>query len=96
MKSLGPPPKRNHESYFNWVWTKRPLRKGYDDYIRHASDFVSISGSHPNYFEELIRRHITWWRGSPVRVSSSNEARDMGMAIKLEEIPTNLPGPRRG
>ncbi|KAE9380011.1 hypothetical protein N431DRAFT_324088, partial [Stipitochalara longipes BDJ] len=67
MKSLGPPPERNHRSYFNWIWKRKPLEKGYDNYIYHASDFVSITGKHSNYFEELIRRHITWWRGSPIR-----------------------------
>lgn len=71
LKSLGTSPERNHHSYFNWIWRKKPLGKGYDDYIFHASDFVSISGNHSNYFEELVRRHITRWRGSPVRVSSS-------------------------
>ncbi len=69
MKSLGPPLERNHRSYFNWIWRKKPLGKGYDDYIYHASDFVSLTGKDSNYFEELIRRHITWWRGSPIRVS---------------------------
>lgn len=79
LKSLGPPPERNHYSYFNWIWRNKPLSKGYYDYIYHASDFVSLSGSRSSYFEELIRRHITWWRGSPIR---------KWIKIKEEEMPT--------
>ncbi|KAH8799915.1 hypothetical protein F5882DRAFT_514544 [Hyaloscypha sp. PMI_1271] len=78
LKSLGPPLERNHRSYFNWIWRNKPLSKGYYDYIYHASDFVSLSGSRSNYFEELVRRHITWWRGSPIRKWIKTE----------EEMPT--------
>jgi hypothetical protein len=71
LKTLGPPPERNYHSYFNWIWRKKPLGRGYDDYIFHESDFVSILGNRSNYFEELVRCHITKWRGSPLRVSNS-------------------------
>jgi len=67
VQGLSKPPRRNHRSYFNWIWTNKPLYGGYYDYIYHASDFVSSSGGRPNYFEELIRDHMDWWPGSPIR-----------------------------
>jgi hypothetical protein len=80
MQSLGPPPERNHRSYFNWIWKRKPLGTGYYDYIYHASDFVKTSGTKSNYFEDLIRDHMAWWRGSPIRTF---------MKIKEEVKPTS-------
>jgi hypothetical protein len=68
LQALGKPPERNHRSYFNWIWTNKPLYKGYDDYIYHASDFVISSGKRPNYSEELIRDFMDTWPGSSLKV----------------------------
>ena len=83
LQSLGPPPERNHRSYFKWIRSKKPLGKGYYDYIYHATDFVKTSGTNSNYFEELIRGHIDQWRGSPIRVRNPlMVARNIGIDVE--------------
>lgn len=69
MQALGRPPARNHQSYFNWIRSNAPFRRGYDDYILHVDDFLAINGNRSNFFEDAIRNHVNRWPRSPLKVS---------------------------
>jgi hypothetical protein len=58
MQALGPPPARNHLSYYNWIWKTKPLARGYDDFIFHKEDFVAVIPSQSNFFEDKIRNSM--------------------------------------
>ncbi|KUJ23405.1 uncharacterized protein LY89DRAFT_663846 [Mollisia scopiformis] len=67
MQNLGQVTKRNHLSYWNFIWTTKPLFDGYWDYIYYADDFVNLSGNRPNEFHEFIQSHMVNNRWSPIR-----------------------------
>lgn len=66
IRALGKTSKRDHRTLFNWVWTKQPLDKGYNNFIYHNGDFVSVGkGSEQGnvmrrstYIEDKIRAHV--------------------------------------
>lgn len=61
MQALGKPPKRDFLAFFNWYHKHPQLAIGYDDFIYHADDFLSMSGSHSNFFEGFLRGHLKHW-----------------------------------
>ncbi|PVH80173.1 hypothetical protein DL98DRAFT_515661 [Cadophora sp. DSE1049] len=61
VQALPRPSSRNHRSVFNWIWTNKPLAKGYDDFIFFANDMVTTKVCGPNYFEDFIKEHVHTW-----------------------------------
>jgi len=43
VRALGQPPTRHHLELFYYMWGKKPLAEGKDDFIFHAEDFVSAA-----------------------------------------------------
>lgn len=76
LRALGKTSQRDHRTLFNWIWTKRPLDRGYDNFIFHADDFVSVTKcsergrllERNTYFEDKIRSHIARFPKSPLKV----------------------------
>lgn len=68
MQALGRATKRNHESVFNWIWTHKPLNKGYDDFIYYADDMLAMEGNGTNYFEKFIQENVKTWPWSIFKV----------------------------
>ncbi|KAH7308753.1 hypothetical protein BKA65DRAFT_172882 [Rhexocercosporidium sp. MPI-PUGE-AT-0058] len=60
-QGLARPSQRNHYSVFNWIWTNKPLDKGFDDFIFFAYDMVTTKTAGTNYFEEFIEDNIHTW-----------------------------------
>jgi hypothetical protein len=57
---------------FNYVFTKKPLHKGYDDFIFHDQDFVSApkfsEQGRSTYYGDLVRAHVAKYPKSPLKV----------------------------
>lgn len=69
IKTLGKPTEYNYRTYFNWVFSKKPLYEGYYNFIYHEGDFVAlgktsnqvdVSGT-DNSFASLIRSRGIFW-----------------------------------
>lgn len=70
VQGLARPSPRNHRSVFNWIWTNKPLDKGFDDFIFFANDMVTTKTCGSNYFEEFIEENIHTWPVSKLKVCS--------------------------
>ena len=73
VQALPRPSTRNHRSVFNWIWTNKPLAKGYDDCIYFANDMVTTKVSRPNYFEDFIEEKIHTWPIPMLKVRGVNQ-----------------------
>ncbi|KAH9224954.1 hypothetical protein DL95DRAFT_452680 [Leptodontidium sp. 2 PMI_412] len=78
VQGLARPSPRNHRSVFNWIWTNKPLDKGFDDFIFFANDMVTTKKCGSNYFEEFIEENIHTWPVSKLkRYLTTDTERDM-------------------
>tara|TARA_R110002060_G_scaffold34474_2_gene45334 strand:- start:82 stop:438 length:357 start_codon:yes stop_codon:yes gene_type:complete len=90
VQALPRPSTRNHRSVFNWIWTNKPLAKGYDDYIYFANDMVTTKVSRPNYFEEFIEEKVHTWPISMLKVRSVNHIMRLFQFKHLTLSPRNI------
>ncbi|KAG4432373.1 hypothetical protein IFR05_012141 [Cadophora sp. M221] len=58
LQSFGKPLKRNHEAYYGWLWSNRQLGQGYDDYLKHADDMISLKNDRLSFFDNFVEEHV--------------------------------------
>ncbi|KAG4432374.1 hypothetical protein IFR05_012142 [Cadophora sp. M221] len=84
VEGLARPSSRNHRSVFNWIWTNKPLDKGFDDFIFFANDMVTTKTCESNYFEEFIEENIHTWPVSKLkRYLTTKTERDMTSDVNV-------------
>lgn len=53
-------------SLFNWIWGWKPLDEGQYDFLYHRDDFISLTASTNDPFDEVIETSLNHWPKSRV------------------------------
>ncbi|KAH6710679.1 hypothetical protein BKA61DRAFT_677320 [Leptodontidium sp. MPI-SDFR-AT-0119] len=58
LQSFGKPLRRNHETYYDWLWSNPQLFERFDDYLKHADDMVSLRADQLSFFDNFVEEHV--------------------------------------
>ncbi|KAH7308755.1 hypothetical protein BKA65DRAFT_519803 [Rhexocercosporidium sp. MPI-PUGE-AT-0058] len=61
LQSFGKPLKRNHETYYNWLWSNPQLAEGSDDYLKHVDDMISLRADRLSFFDNFIEEYVHYF-----------------------------------